>query len=130
MATTTTNLAAVSVPAESRLYPQAQKVTQMTETNSALDATVTPGAGQCVRLFMAELSFSAAPSAVKVFTIEDGSTVIWQREISVSAPFVHVFDFSKVPLRGSAGAVLHGKVAASGAAVQTIMLLTDIVQVS
>lgn len=97
----------------------------MTATNGALDATVTPAAGQCVRLFYAELSFSAAPSGVLVFTIEDGSTVIWQTEISVSAPFRYVWDFSKVPLRGSVGAVLHGKVGASGAAVQTIMLLTD-----
>ncbi len=127
MATTTTTLQSVSIPAEKLLFPQATTITQMTATNGALDATLTPGANRIARIHYCELSFSAAPSGVLVFTIEDGSTVIWQREISVSAPFVHIFDFMRMPLRGTTGAVLHAKVGASGAAVQTICFIGDVV---
>lgn len=130
MASTTVTLSAISIPAEQRLYPVPTKIFYDTATATALDATLTPATGQAARIFKAVLSYSAAP-AVGVFTIEDGSTVIFQANISASAPFVHQFDFGKAGLRGAVGAVLHAKVgSAGGAVVQTISCIGDIVMAS
>ena len=128
MATTTNTLAPISGSAEILMFGQPLTTTIMTGTATALDATLTPAADQIARMFHLTLSYSAAP-AVSVLTVEDGSTVIWQCEISASAPFVHVFDFSSKPLRSSRGAVLHAKVgSAGGSVVQTISFIGDLMR--
>lgn len=67
------------------------------------------------------LSYSVAP-AVSTLTIKDGSTVIWQAEISATGPFVYDFVFER-PLRASAGNDLTANVgSAGGAVVQTLIL--------
>ena len=129
MATTTTTLQALSIAAEDRLAANPTKVFRDTATATALDATLTPNTGQfaqVARLLRLTLSYSAAP-AVSVLTVEDGSTVIWQVEISATGPFVYDFDFSNCPLRATAGAVLHAKVgSAGGAVVQTLSCIGDL----
>lgn len=86
---------------------------------SAGPAAVAQAQHYCAKV---TLSYSAAP-AVSVFTIKDGTTVIFQAEISASAPFVNVFDFQKRPLRASIGAALTANVgSAGGAIVQTIIM--------
>jgi len=125
MATTTSTLSGISGAAEVLLFGQPATTTIMTATATALDATLTPAADQIARIFYVTLSYSAAP-AVSVFTIEDGTTVIWQAEISATGPFVYNFDFSQKPLRSSRGAVLHAKVgSAGGSVVQTISFSGD-----
>jgi len=131
MASTTTNLQAVAPDAYDRLGPNPTKVFMDTGTASALSATLTPGTGQfaqIARLLRATLSYSAAP-AVSVLTVKDGSTVIWQAEISATGPFVYDFDFARAPLRASAGAVLSVNVgSAGGSVVQTISCIGDIIR--
>ena len=128
MATTTNTLAAISGAAEILLFGQPHFSCLHTATATALDAVVTPAASQQVRLFHLTLSYSAAP-AVSVLTVEDDTTVIWQAEISASAPFVNTFDFSAKPVRGSKGAALHAKVgSAGGAVVQTIAWTGDYIK--
>lgn len=125
MATTTNTLAAISVQAEVALYGQPAFTCIHTATATALDAVVTPAAGQQVRMFHLTLSYSAAP-AVSVLTVEDGATVIWQAEISATGPFVYTFDFSQKPLRSSKNAALHAKVgSAGGSVIQTISWTGD-----
>ena len=126
MATTTSTLAAVSPTAEVALYGQPQFTSLHTATATALSATVTPpNADQQCRMFHLTLSYSAAP-AVSVLTVKDGTTVLWQAEISATGPFVYVFDFSLKPLRGSRGAALSANVgSAGGAVVQTLVWTGD-----
>lgn len=122
MSSVTNVLAPVSLVAERAFFGQPDFTVVQTATNSALAATYTPADanhGQC-RMFYLTLSFSAAPTAPLTLTVKDGTTVIWQVEISVSAPFVQNFDFSARPLRASVGAALSANIGASGAAVQTI----------
>ena len=130
MTTTTTTLQAVSVPAETALFGQPTKVFIDTGTHTALVASLTPGTGQfaqVARLFYATLSYSAAP-AVSVLTVKDGTTVIYQAEISATGRFVYHFDFSAKPLRASAGAVLSVNVGDAGVGiVQTISCVGDLV---
>lgn len=129
MATTTTTLAPISAQAEILLYGQPAFTCIHSATAAALDAAVSvPVATQQVRMFHLTLSYSAAP-AVSVLTVEDGTTVIWQAEISATGPFVYAFDFSQKPLRGSKGATLHAKVgSAGGAVVQTIAWTGDYIK--
>lgn len=128
MATTTNTLAGISGAAEVLLFGQPAFTVIHTATATALDATATPAAGQQARLFNLTLSYSAAP-AVSVLTVEDGSTVIWQAEISATGRFVYFFDFSAKPLRGTKDAVLHVKVgSAGGAVVQTISWVGDFIK--
>ncbi len=128
MATTTTTLAAISGAAEVLLFGPPKTATIMTATATALDATLTPAAGQIALCKHLTLSYSAAP-AVGVLTVEDGTTVLWQAEISATGPFLYDFDFSGSPLRGSRGAVLHAKVgSAGGAVVQTISFIGDLIK--
>lgn len=135
-ATTTTTLQSVSPRAETALFGWPTKAFMQTATATALDCTLTPntaaqvaagGQAMCAVLYHITLSYSAAP-AVSTLTVEDGTTVLWQAEISATGPFVYTFDFQQRPLRGSAGAVLHVKVgSAGGAVVQTISCLGDII---
>ena len=125
MATTTNTLAGITGAAEVLLFGQPSVTVIHTGSATALDATLTPAADQIARFRHLTVSYSAAP-AVSVLTVEDGSTVIWQAELSATGPFVYVFDFSGSPLRGSRGAVLHAKVgSAGGAVVQTISVIGD-----
>ena len=129
MASTTTTLVALSIPAEERLAANPTRSFVDTGTAAALSATLTPNTGQfaqVARLLRATLSYSAAP-AVSVLTVKDGTTVIWQAEISASAPFLYDFDFSNCPLRATAGAVLSVNVgSAGGAVVQTLSCIGDL----
>ena len=128
MATTTNTLAGISGAAEILLFGQPAFTVIHTATATALDATATPAADQQARMFHLTLSYSAAP-AVSVLTVEDGSTVIWQAEISATGPFVYTFDFSAKPLRGTKGAVLHAKVGSAGVSVvQTISWTGDFIK--
>ena len=128
MATTTNTLAGISGAAEILLFGQPAFTVIHTATATALDATATPAATQSARMFHLTLSYSAAP-AVSVLTVEDGSTVIWQAEISATGPFVYTFDFSAKPLRGTKGAVLHAKVGSAGVSVvKTISWTGDFIK--
>ena len=134
MTTTTTTLQAVSIPAEHAFFGQPSVTVIHTATHTALSATLTPATGQyamVARMFFCTLSFSAAPATVLTFTVKDGSTVIFQAELSVTGRFVYHFDFSDKPLRGSAGAVLSANVGDAGVGiVQTISFAGDTVMQS
>lgn len=107
MPSTTNTLAAIQPAAEVALFGQPAFTCIHTATHTALAASVSPpNATQCVRMFRCDLSFSAAPSAAGTLTVKDGSTVIWQAEISTTGPFVYSFDFSAKPLRASKNAAL------------------------
>lgn len=131
MASTTTTLQAISVVAERALFGQPGFTVLDTATAGALAASYTPADSfKCARMFHLTLSYSAAPAA-SVLTVKDGTTVIWQAEISASAPFVHAFDFSAKPLRASAGAALSANVGSAGGAVaQTLVWTGDWVPVT
>lgn len=126
MSSATNPLAPVSVVAERALYGQPDYTVIHTATATALSATYTPAGQNVARMFSLCLSYSAAP-AVGTLTVKDGTTVIWQCEISASTPLVNFFDFSKKPLRASPGAVLSANVgSAGGAVVQTISWVGDV----
>ncbi len=66
------------------------------------------------------ITYSAAP-AIGIVTVKDGTTVIWQEDVSASAPFTIFRDFGKRPLRAAIGAALTINVAtAGGSIVQTV----------
>jgi hypothetical protein len=130
MATTTNTLQPVSVVAERALYGQPDFTVLHPATATALSAVAAGVSQKCLRMFKLVLSYSAAP-AVSVLTVQDGTTVIFQAEISASAPFVYQFDFSAKPLRGSAGAALSAQVgSAGGSVVQTICWTGDTIPAS
>ncbi len=93
--------------------------------NAAVIAAITSGTNQpAVQHFFdyITLSFSAAPS-IGTLLVKDGTTVIWQCELSVSQFFYH-FDFSKRPLRNTAGASMTASIAAAGSGiVQTLCVV-------
>ena len=127
MATTTNTLSSISVNAERALFGQPDFTVIHTATATALAAQFVPTGQDIARMFSLCLSYSAAP-AVSTLTVKDGTTVIWQTEISASAPFANFFDFSKKPLRGSAGASLTAVVgSAGGAVVQTLSWVGDVI---
>ena len=115
MASTTNTLQPVSVPAEKALFGDPKYTVIDTGTNAALAATFTPSGNNAVaRMFSVGYSLSAAPATALTLTVKDGTTVIWQHEISVSAPFFGFFTFDKRPLRASVGAALSANIGAPG----------------
>ena len=108
MPSTTNTLQAVGVSAERALFGQPKFSVIDTGTHAALDANTAPlGNQSVVRLFVLNVSASAAPATALTLQVKDGSTVIWQCELAAAAPFAYEFDFSNKPLRGSNGATLH-----------------------
>jgi hypothetical protein len=126
MSSSTQTLSPVSLVAERALFGQPGFTVIHSATATILGATYTPvAANSMARMFHLTLSYSAAPAA-STLTVKDGSTIIWQAEISATGPFVYVFDFSAKPLRGSNAAALSANVgSAGGAVVQTISWTGD-----
>ena len=131
MAVTVSTLSPVSVVAERAMFGQPDFTVLQTATATALNATYTPArTNDIARLFKLSITYSAAP-AVGVFQVTDGTTVIWQGDISASPPFGAQVDFSAKPLRASPGAALGVTVgSAGGAVVQTICWTGDVLHSS
>ena len=129
MAVTVSTLAHVSVVAERALFGQPDFTVLQTATATALNASYTPArANDIARMFKLCASFSAAP-AVGTIQITDGAKVIWQQDISASAPFNYQWDFSAKPLRASPGAALGVTMgSAGGAVVQTVVWTGDLLR--
>lgn len=127
MTTSLNTLSAISQTAEMALFGHPTVTFYETATNTALAATLTPGATQIPLLYHVCVSVSADLSAAKVFTIKDGSAVLYQVELATNFRTL-VLDFQKRPIRGTKGTALTVNMEASGAAVQTISCVGSLVQ--
>lgn len=109
MAATITNvLQPVSVVAERAHFAQPEFTCIDTGTHTALDANQAPPGNQAVvRMLSLVCSVSAAPASALTLQVLDDTTVIWQCQIGIVAPFRNYFDFSQKPLRASFGKTLH-----------------------
>lgn len=120
MTVTVRSLAATSPPAEKAAFGVPTWTMYDTATNTALSAIKAALAQQQHYLTHVTLSFSAAPATALVLTIKDGTTIIWQTEISTD---VRTFteNFETRPLHASTNAALNIEVGAAGSGVvQTI----------
>lgn len=104
-------------PAEKWEFGAADWTVYDTGTHAALAAVVAAVAGVQHAIAYVTLSFAAAPVAACVFTIKDGTTIIWQAEIATDVPRVVNFDFSKRPLRAAAGAAISANLTDPGVAI-------------
>lgn len=126
---TVDTLSAVAMQAERAYFDQPAFTTLDTGTNTQLVATATPGGDRIVRCLSCTVSFSAAPDAGTQVSIQDGSTIIWQTEISVTGRFVVTYNFARKPLRSTRGTALSAVVSAAGAGVvQTVVFSGDYVR--
>lgn len=96
--------------------------TKTSAANTALQiVTNDPGDGSCVRVDKVTLSVSGATSGTDIlFTIKDGSTVIWTEYVNALRGQALNLDFIK-PLLGSASTAVTFDVAAGGASAVTTL---------
>lgn len=120
MTTTSANLDALSASAEKAAFGFPAWTAIDTATAAALSAKTAAKARQQHCLTHLTLSFSTAPSSALTLTVKDGTTVIWQVEISTST-LVFTENFETRPLHASTNADLTVNVgSAGGSVVQTI----------
>ena len=116
----------ISGQAEVLYFGQPAFVVSDTGTNAALLATATPGSGQLVRVFRADVTFSAAPAAGTLITVYDDTTEIWEVVLAAAGRLRYTLDFQRKPIRGSRGnAVSVGVTAAGTDVVQTVAFTGD-----
>lgn len=106
------NLAAVQdLLAEKQAWGGPDWTVLATGTNVATVAVIagnTATTGVKVQHYLDYLTVSAAPAITAATTVQikDGTTVIWEFQWALTAPTVNHFDFSRRPLRNTAGALL------------------------
>jgi hypothetical protein len=110
------NLGAASIAAERALFGPPGWTVVASASNDALVANQAGVTNKQHWLTHLTLSFSAAPAAPTTLTVKDGSTVIWQVEISITT-IVLTENFETRPLHATTGAALTVNVGAGGSGV-------------
>lgn len=122
MATNSVNLAASAVPAEKLAFAPAKWTAVDTNSNAATSANVVAVAGQQHFATHVTVSFSTVPATALTLTIKDGTTVIWQVELSTTNT-IFTENFETRPLHASTNAALSANVGAAGTGVTSTISL-------